>query len=153
MQKDLSKLIAAFLSVMLFLAEGARAEEPPADDASQTDQAEGVDEESPAIVGFDLGHYFIKQTRTVEGANTKLAFTLHGSVTEDRAAELQRLLETRTNRVRDQVITAARITEPLEFGDPDLERFRRRIMVRLSRSLPELPIDALYFSEFSYLVE
>ncbi len=133
------------LLVTACLASPAVAEEKPAEEPSE--------EAPPEPVGFDFGAYYLKQSRSLEGAKAKLTFTLHAEVAGENADRFEDLLKDRTQRVRDQVITAARITPPTDFQDPELRLFRRRILVRLSRSLPELAVDDVYFSDFRYLVE
>ena len=47
----------------------------------------------------------------------------------------------RKNKVRDQIVIATRLVPIEDYDDPELKKFRRRILLRLRRSLPELPID------------
>jgi hypothetical protein len=36
-----------------------------------------------------------------------------------------------------------------EYDDPELKKFRRRILLRLRRALPELPIEEIRLSDFT----
>lgn len=121
--------------------------------AAAKEKPEEEEEAAPEVVAFDLGAYSVKESRPVEGIKTKLSFTLHASTTSDRAEAFEKLYENGAMRVRDQVIISARLTEPAEFQDPKLDRFRRRVLIRIRRALPTLPIDDVYFSEFHYTVE
>ena len=40
-----------------------------------------------------------------------------------------------------------------EFDDAEFTKFRRRILLRLRRTLPELTIDGVYVSDFNLVVE
>jgi hypothetical protein len=55
--------------------------------------------------------------------------------------------------LRDLVITATRLTPLNAFQEPDLATFRRRILMRLRRALPELTVEDLYFSEFDLTIK
>jgi hypothetical protein len=61
--------------------------------------------------------------------------------------------KSQTHRVRNHVITSARLVHPSEFDDPTLHAFRRRIYLRLRRAVPELPIKEIFITDFSYIVE
>lgn len=133
------------LAAVLLTPCCALGQEPPPD---------GPGEEIPVEpVGFDLGEYLIKDLRAAESATTRLSFTLHTSVPGNTAEKFGALLAARRQRVRDQVIISARLSEPEDFRDPELKHFRRRISVRLRRTLPELEIDDVFFSDFRYFVE
>ncbi|TWT85413.1 hypothetical protein Pla123a_02200 [Posidoniimonas polymericola] len=113
--------------------------------------ARGADKEppeEPAMVGFELGSFVLKDYQPIEDITLRLIFTVHASVTEENAAEFSRTLASRAHRVRDQVITAARLASLEELQDPELQMLRRRIQLRLKHSLPELHIDNIHLSEF-----
>ena len=125
----------------------------PTSAGAQAPDAAPEEEAPPELVGFELGKFYIKNFRPAEGAKTKLTFTLHAAVWDDRAQQFEKLLTTRKARIRDQVITSARMSEASVYRDPDLRLFRRRILIRIRRALPQLPIEDIYLSEFRYLVE
>lgn len=137
-----------FVLALLWASPGvARAEEAPKGDG---EEGENV---ATRPVGFDLGRYAIKDLRGAEGRTTRLSFQLHTSVAGDQAEQFRELLKTRKQRVRDQVILASRLTEPTDFSEPNLQRFRRRITIRLRRAVPGLKVDDVYLSDFRYLIE
>ena len=70
------------------------------------------------------------------------------TVSSENAPEFKQLIENRRHKVRDQVITIARMASLADFDQPQLADFRRRILLRLRRIMPELKIDDLYISDF-----
>lgn len=143
----------ALLGLMM-LATTAAAEEQ-ADKKAQAGEVEPGDEavEEPPMVGFELGQFYLKDFRAVEGVKTRLRFTVHASVKSEASEAFEKRLERRKMRVRSQVITAMRLADPAEYEDPHLKLIRRRLFLRLRRALPDLQIDEIYFSDFSYFVE
>lgn len=104
--------------------------------------------EEPGFVGFELGSFVLKDYQPIEDLTLRLIFTVHASVDEEHAKGFSKLLASRSHRVRDQVITAARLASIEELQDPDLRMLRRRIQLRLKHSLPELHIAGIHLSEF-----
>lgn len=110
--------------------------------------AEKEPPEEPGFVGFELGSFVLKDYQPIEDITLRLIFTVHASVDEESSKEFSKLLASRSHRVRDQVITAARLSSIEELQDPDLRMLRRRIQLRLKHSLPELHIAGIHLSEF-----
>ncbi len=131
--------------LLLALALGLAAPCTPVMGANDKTQAE---EAEPELVGFELGSYVLKDYQPLQDQSTRLIFTAHASVLKDDADAFAKQIESRRFRVRDQVIIAARLAAPEELQDPDLSLLRRRILLRLKHSLPELAIEQVYLSEF-----
>jgi hypothetical protein len=102
---------------------------------------------------IDLGDYRIRSYYPVQAQKSVVRFVLYATAPADRLAEAKHLVEERRHKVRDQVITATRMAPLADFDDPDLVRFRRRIILRLRRTIPELPLDELYVSNFELQVQ
>lgn len=105
------------------------------------------------VRGVELGEYRIRADYPVEAQKSIVRFVLHGAVASERFAEAQRVVEARRHKLRDEVITATRMTPLDVFDEADLTRFRRRILVRLRRALPELPLDDVYVGDFQLTVK
>ncbi|MEX2317522.1 MAG: hypothetical protein WD669_10255 [Pirellulales bacterium] len=114
----------------------------PAADAS------GSGESESGIHGVSLGEFSIRAYYPVEAKRSTVTFTLFAIVSSDHAGEFEQLIENRRHKVRDQVIIATRLVPLADFDDPQLKEFRRRILLRLRRTLPELAIDDIYVSDF-----
>jgi hypothetical protein len=122
--------------------------------ASAEPEVEEEDEASAAAVrGIELGEYRIRSYYPVQAQKSIVQFALHAATAGDRFSETKRLAAQRKQKIRDQVIVAARMAPLSEFDDPDLKTFRRRILLRLRRAVPELTIDDIYLSEFQLNVQ
>jgi hypothetical protein len=105
------------------------------------------------VMGIELGEFRIRTYYPVEAQKSTVRFILYGAVAIERAADARHVLELRRQKLRDEIITATRMAPLLIFNEAGLASFRRRVMVRLRRALPELPIDDVYLSEFQLMVK
>ncbi len=103
--------------------------------------------------GIDLGEFRIRAHYPVDAQKSTVQFKLHASVASAQYADLQHIADEHKHLIRDQVIVATRLAPLAVYDDPDLKAFRRRILVRLRRALPELEIDGLHVSEFQLIVK
>ncbi len=132
------------LSIALTLAAMAA----PARAADAVDAAPVGPEAAPLAVS--LGEFSISELRAVEGAKLRIHFHLYAGVDADEAESLRKQVEEHQHRIRNEVLIAIRLCEQHEFQEPGLDRVRRRVLARLNRSLPDLPIDRLLVGEFEY---
>jgi hypothetical protein len=103
--------------------------------------------------GVDLGEYHIKAYYPVQAQKSTVRFILHAKVPAERYQEIAEIVSTRINKLRDQVIIATRMTPLSLFDQPGLDSFRRRILMRLKRAVPELEIDDVLVSDFTLEVQ
>jgi hypothetical protein len=115
-------------------------------------EEEVVESDGP-IRGVSLGDFRIQAYHAIEAKRSTLSFTLYAVVSSDNAPAFKHLIENRRHKVRDQVITIARLSSLADFDQPQLTDFRRRILLRLRRIMPELQIDDLYISDFRLNVQ
>lgn len=120
---------------------GAKAAPAESDDVSE--------ESASGTRAIKLGEFSIRVYHTTSSRKDKVSFILHATVKKDHYPTFEHLYGNRKNKVREQVIVATRLVPIEDYDDPELKQFRRRIMLRLRRALPELPIDDLYLSDFS----
>lgn len=142
-------LVGAMWLLLLSCYGRSRAAEP----AAAVDGAPSAAADAPAVAetdsrGVPLGEFRIRVYHPVEGQKSTATFTLYARVAGGNSAEFEQLLEHRQHKVRDQVITATRLAPLADYDDPSLSEFRRRILLRLRRMLPELPVDDIYVSNF-----
>jgi hypothetical protein len=123
-------------------AHGEAAEEAESDDAA-----------GAKTRGFELGEFRIRAYYPVQAQKSMVRFVLFATVSGERYSASKRLMQDRRHKIRDQVITATRMVPLVEFDQPDLASFRRRILLRLRRTLPELEIDDVYVSNFELKVQ
>lgn len=112
-----------------------------------------IDEADAKNNGIELGDYRIRSYYPVQARKSIVRFVLYATAPEGHFAQTKQLVESRQHKVRDQVITATRLVPLAEFDEPDLTSFRRRILLRLRRTLPELTIKDVYVSEFELKVQ
>jgi hypothetical protein len=139
--------IAAALTVRSASGGHEHAAEPAAAEASAEDEA------GKAIHGVALGDYRIRSYYQVDAQKSTVRFSLFATVKDEHFREVQGLVEEHRQKLRDQVIMATRLTPLSVFQEPDLATFRRRVLVRLRRALPELTIEDLYVSEFDLTIK
>jgi hypothetical protein len=105
------------------------------------------------IRGIKLGEFLVRDLAPIEGTKTRISFTLYAAVKREHAPEFERILRHQEARIRDHILTAVRLVPPQAFDEPDLETFRRRILLRLRRAMPELQIDELFLTDFNFMVK
>lgn len=103
--------------------------------------------------GIDLGEFQIRTYHPAESQKSVVRFALYATVEKGQLHRSRELLEHRKQKIRDQVIVATRLVPLVDFDEPDLKCFRRRILLLLRRALPELAIDNVYVSDFQLSVE
>ncbi len=111
------------------------------------------DPPEPLRVGIEAGAFYLQNFHPTEGVRQKIAFTLHIDAPSERAEEYRQLLASLEGRFRDEVITAVRSCDLEVFQEPSLSRLSRTIHARLRRTLPQLAIDGVYFTDFEYTEE
>jgi hypothetical protein len=111
---------------------------------------EATDSSDP-IRGIKLGDFLLRDHSPIEGVKTRIGFTLYAAVRKEHAAEFERILHHQQARINDHILTAVRLVPLQAFDEPDLKTFRRRILLRLRRAMPELKIDELFLTDFNFI--
>jgi hypothetical protein len=143
------KIAAIAVALAVRTASGAHGHEaePAAPEAS-------VGEDSgKAIHGVSLGEYRIRSYYQVDAQKSTVRFSLFATVKDEHFRELKGLVEEHQQKLRDQIIMATRQAPLAVFQEPDLATFRRRVLIRLRRALPELNVEDLYVSEFDLTIK
>ncbi|MEX2307639.1 MAG: hypothetical protein WD738_08610 [Pirellulales bacterium] len=136
-------LVMAFDEVG-FASNGAHAESAEAESDVASDAK---------VRGIDLGEFRIRSYYPVEAQKSTVRFVMYAGVASEHFAEAQGMVESRRHKIRNEIITATRMAPLAIFEEPGLTNLRRRIMVRLRRTLPELPIDDVFVSDFQLTVK
>ncbi|TWT33122.1 hypothetical protein [Blastopirellula retiformator] len=131
-------LLAACL--MTALASGCASEEP-------LEVAEAEQEELPPIE-MEIGDFRFRMSDPTAGTTTKFNFTLYGLVAADQAEDAKQALASREQRLRDRVLRTARETSAVELEDPDLDMFRKRMLLDVNRELGEKYFQELYLDRY-----
>lgn len=133
--------------------EGKKEGKEGAKEAKQPAEIEIPEAGPDEIRGIELGEFKIRSDYPAEAQKSTVQFSLYFSVKGDHLAATTKLVEEHRQKLRDEVITATRLTPLAVFEEPDLKTFRRRILVRLHRTLPELAAEELFVSNFSLMVK
>jgi hypothetical protein len=135
--------------VALACCGAALSAEPPSPKAP----AAGEPAAEPLPVGFSLGEYQVKDTRPVDNEKFTLEFHLYAMVKAENEKAVAALLPAWEHRIRDQVLTAVRLTPVDLFEEVELTNFSRRILLRLRRAVPELAIEQVVITDFRMLTQ
>lgn len=140
-------LAFAFTTVTLML--GAPAVAFGADHGGHgSAEPEEVVESSTGYRGIDLGDFSIRTYRPAPMRRDEVNFHLHAAVKSEEFPAFDAIYQRRKHKIREQVIVATRLVPVEAFDDPELNTLRRRILLRLRRTVPELKFDDLYVSDF-----
>jgi hypothetical protein len=145
--------IAALLTVRTASAAHGHAAEPAAHEASAHSESAAEPESGKAIHGVSLGDFRIRSHYQVDAQKSIVRFSLFATVKDEHFTEANRIIEEHRQKLRDLVIMATRLTPLPVFQEPDLSSFRRRVLIRLRRAIPELTIEDLYVSEFDLAIK
>jgi hypothetical protein len=118
------------------------------EDATHEDAASGS-----TTRGVALGEFQIRSYYPVDAQKSTVHFVLFASVPSERFAATQHFADEHEHKIRDQVIIATRMTPLAEYDEADLASFRRRVFMRLRRTLPELVVDDVYVTDFTLIVK
>jgi hypothetical protein len=132
-------------------ASDGHGEAAPAKAAADADAVS--DESADGTRAVKLGEFSIRVFHTVSTRKDNVSFIVHAVVSKENFEAFERLYGHHKNKVRDQIVVATRLVPVDDYDDPELKKFRRRILLRLHRTLPELPIDDVYLSDFSLMSE
>jgi hypothetical protein len=144
--REIRSLLLAVAGLLALLAMPARCH---AEAHGEAAEAEHVEIEPG---GFKLGEFSVLNVHHAEGLKSKVLFTLYVEIEEGAEEEFAAAWGDCQRRFEDQVLTTVRMCELAEFQEADLHRFRRRLIVRLRRTLPELPLSDLYITDFRHFV-
>lgn len=111
------------------------------------------DESKSGFRAIKLGEFQIRTSNSVLSRKDNVHFIVHATVKNDDYPTFDRHYRNHKNKVRDQVVTATRLVPIEDYDDPELKKFRRRLLLRLRRALPELPIADVYISDFALSIE
>lgn len=121
--------------------------------AAAADEHEEVAISDAQIQGINLGEFQIRAYYPVEAQKSSVRFVMYAAVARERFEETRNTIDSNQHKIRDEIITVARMTPLPLFDEAELKSFRRRIVIRLRRALPELAIDDVYVCDFQLAVK
>lgn len=113
--------------------------------------AEGeTDEPKKMRPTVDLGKFQINDLRPTRNVTAKLTFSMHLAFSKKLTKKQVELLDGWKHRLRDQVITAVRISYVKDFQERDLGRLRRNMLVRVNRIFKANLAEEVLLSEYLF---
>jgi hypothetical protein len=143
----------AFAATIFAVLLGGPSDAIGSDHGGHAPVEEEIVESATGFRGVDLGEFTIRSFRPTPARRDEVNFRLHATVKSEQFHEFDALYQRRTSKVRDQVIVATRLVPVEAYDDAELKTLRRRILLRLRRTLPELKIDDVYVSDFNLMVD
>lgn len=99
----------------------------------------------------DLGKYYVVVHQPSTNVTLRINFHLVASVLEKNSTSLDDLLKKNQHRLRDQVIFEVRNSDVNDLTDPGLGLIKRKILGKSNELLGAPLLQAVYFSEFSFI--
>ncbi len=142
-------LLLAVMSVVGGMVEirPASAQEVAENDSATSEEEAEAEKVRPTI---DLGVFEVKDFRPSQNETLKLSFTIHLALHNSVKESTVKQLESWQHRLRDQVIVAIRLSETVDFLEPNLNRFRRTILLRVNRALKALLVSETMLTDFTF---
>ena len=144
-------VIAALGAGRTCFAGHAKADEGPTH--AESAEVKGGENSSVKGSGIELGQFKIRSDYPAEAQKCTVRFVLYAAIKPEQFDAMQQLVKQHQTKLRDEIIIATRLTPLGVFEEPTLATFRRRIMIRLRRTLPELAVEELYISDFGLMVK
>jgi flagellar basal body-associated protein FliL len=113
-----------------------------------TEEAEG---QSADHVEVDLGSFTVTAFQPVSNTTLHITFRLYGAVKPQDAKDFGKRMEENQHRFREQVIVTVRSANITDLTDAGLGLVKRTIQDKANRSLGKPYLQAIIFSEFSFI--
>jgi len=99
----------------------------------------------------DLGQFHVVSFQPRSNTTLRIDFHLYGTIHPDDREKFDLAWQENTHRVRDQVIVTVRGCELSELTDAGLGLIKRKILEKTNRILGKPLLQAVVFSEFSFI--
>lgn len=99
----------------------------------------------------DLGEFTVTAYQPVSNSTLFISFHLYGSVLHKHGEEFNRRLSENKFRIRDNVIVIIRSAEIADLTDAGLGLIKRRILETTNKTLGKPLLQAVMFSDFSFV--
>ena len=99
----------------------------------------------------DLGEFHVVSFQPRSNTTLRIDFHLYGTIHPDDQTKFDLAWQENTHRSRDQVIVTVRGCELSELTDAGLGLIKRKILEKTNRTLGKPLLQAVIFSEFSFI--
>lgn len=141
--------IFALMFVGIAPSSDALAQDAAPTEEAATEEGEAEEEEKQRFL-LDLGSFKIHDLRPTRNVTAKLTFSIHLAFSKELSERQREALELWKHRLRDQVITAVRISTIKEFQEADLNRLSRKILIRVNRLYKHKIAEEVLVSEYLF---
>ncbi len=100
---------------------------------------------------IDLGEFSVTSYQPASNTTLFISFHLFGTLLHKNNDELQRRLEDNKHRIRDNIIVIIRSAEITDLTDAGLGLIKRRILETTNKTLGKPLLQAVVFSDFSFV--
>lgn len=104
-------------------------------------------------VEVELGQYGVTAFQPASNTTLRLDFLLFGTILEKDSPDFKISFEKNKHRIRDQVIITARNSEVTDLTDAGLGLIKRQILEKINQTLGKPYLQAIVFSDFSFVEE
>lgn len=133
----------AMTQAMLATKPDQTSQPPAPPDAVKPDEKEEKE--------VDLGEYDVSSYQPLSDTTLRISVHLYGTVLSENENEVTALLETKKQRMREQVLVILRSAELTDLTDAGLGLIKRRILEKTNRIFGKPLLQQVIFSEFSFL--
>jgi hypothetical protein len=130
------------------MAAEVAASDAEADLPRQDEQTSGALEDQ---VEVDLGEFHVIGYQPASNTTLRIDFHLYGTVGSDDKTKFDLAWQENTHRSRDQVIVTVRGCELSELTDAGLGLIKRKILEKTNRTLGKPLLQAVIFTDFSFI--
>jgi len=116
---------------------------PPEEDPRRGERSDQVE--------VDLGQFSVTAFQPSTSTTLRIDFHLWGIVASSDQATFQGVWAKNNNRLRDQVIYIVRSADISDVTDAGLGLIKRKILEKTNRTLGKAYLEAVIFSDFSFL--
>jgi hypothetical protein len=102
-------------------------------------------------VEVDLGQFNVVSFQPASNTTLRIDFHMYGTIDSDDKAKFEAAMQDNQHRFRDQVIVTVRSCELSELTDAGLGLIKRRILEKSNRTFGKPFLQAVIFSEFSFI--
>ncbi len=100
---------------------------------------------------MDLGEFRVTAYQPVSNTTLRLDFHIYGAVFNSQVDEFSSVFNAKKQRFRDQVITMVRTVDMADFTEAGLGLLKRRILETTNKTFGKPYLQAVIFSEFSFV--
>lgn len=102
-------------------------------------------------VEVDLGKYNVMVHKPASNVTLRVSFHLYGTLPEGEAEHFPEVLAKHQHRLRDRVILEIRNSQIEDLSDPGLALLKRKILAKSNELLGGHALQAVVFSDFSFI--